>query len=178
MLGRFYITPGQWRHVFRWLLYGTLVLSVILLQTVILGKDGVFGRHPDLVAVAIVTVAMAEGAERGGLFALIASTFWALSGIERGALQIICLTAIPVLCSYLSHKIFSVPYFVSLITCGLTLLITQSLYFFLKMFYDGYPGYLYFTRLLPGILVALLFQPVIYWLVKTIGKIGDPYEAT
>lgn len=178
MLGRFYITPGQWRHVFRWLLYGALFLSVVLLQTVILGKNGVFGQHPDLVAVVIVCVAMAEGAERGGLFALIVSTFWALSGIERGALQIFCLTTIPVLCSYLSRKIFSVPYPVSLITCALTLLITQSLHFFLKMFYDGLPGYLYLTRLLPGMLVALLFQPLFYWLVKIIGKIGDPYEAT
>lgn len=178
MLGRFYITPGQWRRIFRWVLYGLLFLGTLLLQTVLLGKDGVFGQHPDLVAVVIISVAVAEGPERGGLFALIASTFWALSGIERGALQILCLTAVPVLCSYFSGKLFSASYMTSLITCGLTLLVAQTLNFLFMQFYEAVPGYFYMTRLLPGILVALLFQPLIYWLVKSIGKIGDPYEAT
>ena len=178
MLGRFYITPGQWRHIFRWTLYGVLFLGILLLQTVILGKNGVFGQHPDLVAVVIVCVAMAEGPERGGMFALFASTFWALSGIERGALQILCLTALPVLCGYLSRKLFSAHYLISLITCTVTLLAAQTLSYLLERFYEAVPGYLYVTRLLPGILVALLFQPVLYWLVKSIGKIGDPYEAT
>ncbi len=177
MLGRFYITPGQWRRIFRWILYGLLFLGTVLLQTVLLGKNGVFGRYPDLVAVVIICVAVAEGPERGGMFALIASTFWALSGIERGAIQILCLTALPVLSSYVSRKYFSAPYLTSLITCGGTLLVAQTLSFLLKRFYEAIPGYLYMTRLLPGILVALLFQPLIYWLVKSIGKIGDPYEA-
>ena len=178
MLGRFYITPGQWRRIFRWFLYGVLFLGTLLFQTVILGKNGVFGQHPDLVAVVIVCVAMAEGPERGGMFALIASAFWALSGIERGALQILCLTVFPVLCGYSSRKLFSVPYLTSLVTCGVTLFIAQTLGYLLERFYEALPGYLYLTRLLPGILVALLFQPMFYWLVKSIGKIGDSYEAT
>ena len=178
MLGRFYITPAQWRHIFRWVLYSLLLLGTILLQTVLLGKNGVFGSHPDLVAVVIICVAVAEGPERGGMFALIASTFWALSGIERGAIQIACLTVMPVTSSYLSRKLLSAPYLTSLVTCGGTLLVAQTLSFLLKQFYEAVPGILYMTRLLPGILVALLFQPLIYWLVKSIGKIGDPYEAT
>ncbi len=177
MLGRFYITPGQWRRIFRWLLYSLLFLSTILLQTVLLGKHGVFGSRPDLVALVIVSVAVAEGPERGGMFALITSTFWALSGIERGAIQILCLTAVPVLCSYFSNKHFSAPYLTALVNCGVSLLVAQTMPFLLRRFFEDVPGYLYVTRLLPGILVALLFQPLVYWLVKSIGRIGEPYEA-
>lgn len=149
----------------------------MMLQTVILGKDGIAGQSPDIVAVVIITVCMVEGPERGGLFALLTSVFWALSGIDRGALQILCLTAIPILCSHYSRKIFSLAYIPALITCGLTMFVAHTLSFLLKAFYEATPTYLYTTRLLPGILISLLFQPLIYWLSKSIEKIGDPYEA-
>lgn len=150
----------------------------MMLQTVILGKDGLWGQSPDFVAVVIITVCMVEGPERGGLFALLTSIFWALSGIDRGALQILCLTVLPVLCSHYSRKIFSIVYIPALLSCGLTLLISHGLSLALKVFYEAAPTHLYFTRLLPGILVSLLFQPLVYWLSKSIEKIGDPYEAT
>ena len=178
MLEKLYITPGQWRHILRWFLYVVLFLAAMMLQTVIFGKDGLWGQSPDFVAVVIITVCMVEGPERGGLFALLTSIFWALSGIDRGALQILCLTALPVLCSHYSRRIFTATYLPALITCGLTLFVTHSISFLLKVFYESAPSYLYTSRLLPGILVSLLFQPLVYWLSKSIEKIGDPYEAT
>ncbi len=176
MLEKFYITPGQWRHIFRWTLYTLLFLTALIVQTVILGKDGFLGQYPDIVAVVIITVCMVEGPERGGLFALLTSTFWALSGIDRGALQILFLTILPILCCYFSRRIFSITYIPDLISCALILFVTNSVVFFLKIFYDAIPSHMFFTRLLPGILVSLLFQPLIYWLVKSMEKIGDPYE--
>lgn len=176
MLEKFYITPGQWRHILRWALYTLLFLSAMILQTVIWGNDGFLGQYPDIVAVVIITVCMVEGPERGGLFALLTSTFWALSGIDRGALQILFLTVFPILCCHFSRKIFTITYIPDLISCGLILLLSNSAIFFLRIFYDGVPRHLFFTRLLSGILVSLLFQPLIYWLVKSMEKIGDPYE--
>ncbi len=178
MLDKLYITPRQWGHIFRWTMYFLLVLAAILLQTVIFGNGGMFGQRPDLVALVIISVCFREGPERGGLFALLSSTFWALSGIDQGALQILCLTALPLLGSLLCRKVFAASYMASLTVCIFTLLVSQSVGFLLKMFYEAAPGSLYFTRLLPGILVSLLFQPLIYWLVKCIEKIGEPYEAT
>ena len=178
MLEKFYITPGQWKHILRWTLYALLLLTAMIVQTVLLGKDGIFGQTADIAAVVILTVAMVEGPERGGMFALLSSIFWALSGIDRGALQILCLTVLPILSSYYSRKVFSISYIPDLLSCGLILFITNALHFLLRLFYDGIPRHLFYTRLLPGILVTLLFQPLIYWLVKSIEKIGDPYEAT
>lgn len=178
MSDKFYITPKQWRHILRWSLYTLLFLTGMIFQTVIWGKDGIFGHCPDLVAVVILTVCMVEGAERGGLFALLTSTFWALSGIDRGALQILCLTVLPIFSIHYSRKIFSVSYIPDLLSCGVILFLTHTLEYLLRLFYDGVPSHLFTTRLIPGILVSLLFQPLIYRLVKSIEKIGDPYEAT
>lgn len=178
MLEKFYITPKQWKHILRWSLYSLLFLVAIIFQTVIWGKDGFLGHFPDLVAVVILTVCMVEGTERGGLFALLASTFWALSGIDRGALQILCLTTLPIVSVFLTRKLFSMTYIPDLISCGLILFLTHTLEYLLRRFYDGIPRHLFTTRLLPGILISLLFQPLVYWLVKSIEKIGDPYEAT
>ena len=178
MLDKFYITPGQWRHILRWTLYTLLFLATLMLQAVVLGKDGMFGCYPDPVGVVIICVATVEGPERGGLFALLTSTFWALSGIDQGPLLILCLTALPILSGYLCRRIFSVSYLPSLISCGLILFVTETSGFFLKRFFEAVPGSLFLTQVLPGILVSLLFQPLFYWLVKSIQKIGDPYEAT
>ena len=73
MLEKFYITPGQWKHILRWTLYALLLLTAMIVQTVLLGKDGIFGQTADIVAVVILTVAMVEGPERGGMFALLSS---------------------------------------------------------------------------------------------------------
>jgi hypothetical protein len=119
---------------------------------------------------------MMEGPERGGLFALLTSTFWALSGADQGALQILFLTALPIVTGYLCRKIFTLNFLTCLISCVLILLLTQSTAFFLKCLFEKLPKELFLTRLLPGIPVSLLFQPLTYWLVKSIQKIGDPYE--
>ncbi len=178
MLDKFYISPKQWWHILRWVLYSLLFLTAMILQTVILGKDGLWGHTPDLVALVIITVCLVEGSERGGLFALLTSTIWALAGIDRGALQILCLTVLPILGSHYGRRVLSIAYVPELLSCILILFITGSLQYFLRLFYDGIPSHLFITRMLPGILVTLLFQPLVYWLVKSVEKIGDPYEAT
>ena len=178
MLDKLYLTPKQWRRILRWTLYSLLFLSALIAETVILGRDGFWGQSLALSPLVIVCVAMREGPERGGLFALLTSSFLALSGADQGPLQLLCLTVLSICGSHFSRKIFSVEYLPSLLCSGLFLLVTQTLCFLLKVFYQGIPRQLYLTRLIPGILVSLLFQPLIYWLVKSIEKIGDPYEAT
>ena len=91
---------------------------------------------------------------------------------------IFLLTVLPILASVLLRKIFVRSFFSDLISCGLLLLLTHTGDFLLRLINGTVAGKLYFTRLLPTVLVTLLFQPLIYWLVKIVEKIGDPYEAT
>lgn len=177
MLDKLYITPKQWTQIFRWALYCLLFLVAMMLQTVILGRYKLFGLQPDLVPVVISCVCLREGPERGGAYALGCSLFWALSGVDQGALLILLLTVLPILASVLLRRIFTHGFVSALVCCALILLLTHSASFLLKLFYESARGSLYFTRLLPTVVVSLLAQPAIYGLVKCIQKIGDPYEA-
>lgn len=178
MLDKLYITPRQWMHILRWSLYTLLFLTAMLLQTVVLGHQTLLGAKPDFVPVVITCVCLREGPERGGLFALLSSVFWALSGADMGSIYIIVLTVLPILGSLFCKRYLSGRYVPCLILCFLTLFVHHNASFLLKYIYEAMDSSLYFSRLLPCVLVSLLAQPLCYWLVKCIEKIGDAYEST
>lgn len=178
MLDKLYITPKQWLHILRWTLYALLFLLAMMLQTVVFGSRTIFGVRPDFVPVVITCVCLREGAERGGLFALLASLFWCLSGAEQGSVCIAVLTLVPVGGCLLFRTLVENRFLPCLVLVAATLFIEQSVMFLLKFFFDGLAGILFVRKMLPCVLVSLLAQPPVYGLVKCIGKIGDAYEST
>lgn len=176
MLDKLYITPKQWMHVLRWTLYSLLLLLAILLQTVIFGNRTILGIHPDLVPVVIVCVCLREGPERGGLFALLASLFWCLSGADMGSVAIAVLTIVSVLGGLLCRTVLVDRFVPCLIITVIALLLEHGIVLLLGMFFNGMPGILFFTDLLPCVLISSVSQPLVYWLVGKIEKVGDPYE--
>ena len=177
MLDKLYITPKQWMHILRWCLYAFLFLVAMMLQTVIFGNRTLLGAHPNVVPVVIVCVCLREGPERGGIFALTASVFWCLSGADYGTVSIAVLTVVPVLGGVVIRAVLSNRFVPCLIITFLTLLIEQSVIFLMKFFFGTMEGALYVAELLPCVIVSLLAQPVTYFLVKHIERIGDPYES-
>lgn len=177
MLDKFYITPKQWLRILRWSLYALLFLAAMMMQTVVLGNRTVLGTKPLLAPVVICCVCLREGAERGGVFALLASLFWCFSGAEYGPVSIAVQTAVPVLGAVGSRAVLSNRYVPCLLITFFTLLLEQSIVYALKLFGGSVQPQMFFTVLLPCVFVSLLFQPVIYLLVKQIEKIGDPYES-
>ncbi len=177
MLNKLYITPRQWLHVLRWSSYAALLVVAMMLQTVVFGNRTLLGTHPDFVPVVITCVCLREGAERGGTFALLGTLFWALSGADRGALYILVVTVLPMVGSLLSRSVLSRGFLSGFLCCGLTLWVLHSIIFVIVYFYEAAEGSLYFSRVLPCVLVSLLTYPLFYWLVKCIEKIGEPYES-
>lgn len=178
MLDKLYITPRQWLHILRWTLYALLFLLALLVQTVVLGNRSLFGAQPHLVPVVIVCVCLREGPERGGLFALLASLFWCLSGVSMGSVSIAVLTVVPVLASVLCRAVLANRFVPCLLATAVTLLAEQGLIFLIRYFFYGMDGSLLLRRFLPCVLVSVVFQPLIYFLVKRISTIGDAYEST
>lgn len=178
MLDKIYITPKQWLHILRWTLYTLLFLLAMMLQTVVFGNHTVFGVQPNLVPVVITCVCLREGAERGGLFALLTSLFWCLSGADEGSVSVAVLTVVPVLGSLLCSAVLANRFLPCLAVTTVTLLVEQSAIFLLKFFFDNMPGIRFLTDLIPCVLVSALAQPLVYLLVKRIEKIGDAYEST
>lgn len=178
MLDKLYITPKQWMHILRWTLYTLLFLFAMMLQTVVFGKHTFLGTHPSFVPIVITCVCLREGPERGGLFALLTSLLWCLSGADQGSVSIAVLTVLPVCGSLLCRRVLENRFLPCLIITFLTLFTEQTVIFLLKLFFDEMKGSLYLTELLPCVFVSLLVQPCIYLLVKRIERIGEPYEPT
>lgn len=178
MLDKLYITPRQWLHILRWFLYSLLLLFVMMLQTVVLGNRTMLGVHPHFVPIVIACVCLQEGPERGGLFALLASVFWCLSGADFGTVSIVMLTLVPVLGSVLCKALFANRFLPCLLVTLATLLLEQSAIFLLKFIFGDMDGILFLTELLPCVLVSMLAFVPVYFLVKSIEKIGDAYEST
>lgn len=178
MLDKLYITPRQWLQILRWTLYSLLFLSVMMVQTVVLGNRTIFGTHPSFVPIVIACVCLREGAERGGLFALLASLFWCLSGADQGSVSIFVLTVVPVAGALLCRAVLMNRFLPCLLISFLTLVCDQVIIFLLKYFFGHVPAALFTRELLPCVFLSILSQPLLYWLVKCIAKIGATYEST
>ena len=176
MLDKLYITPKQWLHILRWTLYALLFLLAMMLQTVVFGNHSFLGVHPSFVPVVITCVCLREGPERGGLFALLTSLFWCLSGADEGSVSIAVLTVVPVVGSVLCRAVLANRFLPCLVITVVTLFTEQTAIFVLKFFSGAADGRRFLTVLIPCVLVSALVQPVVYLLVKCIEKIGDAYE--
>lgn len=177
MLDKLYITPRQWLRILRWTLYCVLLVLMMMLQTVVFGNRTVFGIHPDLVPLVITCICLREGPERGGLFALLASLGWCLSGVDLGSVRILILTVVPVLGSLLCHSVLANRFLPCFIFTLLTLFCEQSAMFLLKHFFGTLPAHCFPNEALPCVLISVVLQPVVYWAVKATSRIGDAYES-
>ena len=178
MLDKLYITPRQWLHILRWTLYFLLFLLAMMIQTVVLGNRPIFGGNPDFISVVIVCVCLREEPEQGGLFALLTSLFWCLSGADGGSISIAVLTILPVLGSILCRSVLNNRFLPNLLITAVTLLALHSAVFGMRCFFDGMKASLFAEKLLPSLGVSILAQPPVYWLVKQIHRIGEKYEST
>ena len=74
------LTRQQQLRLTKWVLYALSVILAVVIQDVVMSKFSFLGATTDLPACVILLIAVVEGTEVGGLFALIASTLYYFSG--------------------------------------------------------------------------------------------------
>ena len=94
LLSKLYITPAQRLTALKWALYGALFLAVLVVQDVILSRLTLFGGRADLTSAVILLICVIEGADSGGIFALLASVFYVLAGTAPGEYAVVLITAL------------------------------------------------------------------------------------
>lgn len=177
MLDKLYITPKQWLRILRWGLYSLLFLLAMLTESSVFGRHALLGVCPQLVGVVVVCVCFREGPERGGLFALLATLFWCLSGASYGSLNIAVFTILPVAGTLFTRNTLMNRFVPCLLTALSALAAQQLVIFAIGYFLNDVSLLYFFVELLPCIAVSLLFQPPVYWLASRICRIGGPYES-
>lgn len=163
--------PEDRKSILMWGLFSLLLLLVVLIQTVLLGKLSVFGVHFDLLPLLVCAVAVAFGAEAGGLFALCAGLFWALSGGSDGSILLVCLTLSAVLSGYLCDAVFHRRRTTALLMALMSLLLCGFGTLLVRIFLDGV-GLWGVWKVLVRAAISLPLAPVFWWLTDNIRKVG------
>lgn len=145
---------------------------VLIVQDVIVSKHPPFGIKLQLIPVYIVCVCVREGPERGGLFALIASVFWCLSGADYGNLSVAILPVGAILGAVLCRAVLTVRLFPTFLCCAAVCLINDSVIFVFKLVLTAISPLQYPRVLLPGVGLSLLSVPVLYFAVKAVNRTG------
>ncbi len=155
----------------KWALYGLLFLITVVTQTVFLAHTQFFGTKLSFVPLVIVCVAVREGMEPGGLFALLTSLFWFFSGSADGSLCIFTLTLSGLLAGYFCGAYLTKNLVPCLLFCLIALILTQGGSFGIQSYLGGnFPadGWLLVGK---QVILSLIVTPVFWGLTRLIGKL-------
>lgn len=173
----FHLTRLQWRGILKWTLYSLLGLATLLLQTVVLAQLPVFGAKLAPLPLYIVCVCVREGPEKGGLFALLATLFWCLSGADYGNISVALLPIGSIFAAILCRVVLTQGLLPTALCAFAVSLLNASVIFAFKLILP--PTLVvesYWRVLLPGVALSTAFVPIQYPLVRRISRIGVPHE--
>ena len=168
---KLYLTQVQRRRLLKWGLYTLLCVLLLVLQDSMLSAFRIFGATTDLAAAVIILIAIHEGMEKGGLFALLASTIYWCSGSAPGPYSIAYITFLTIGATYARQSLWRRNF-------GSTGICTIAVIFIYELAVFGtgiFQGLTIWTRLGVFLITALMsciaMLPV-YPVVRVIGKIG------
>ena len=173
MLKYFHLTRLQWKSILKWSFYGLLTLLVLLMQTVIFAKLPVFGAKLIPLPGLIVCVCVREGPEKGGVYAILASLLWCLSGADFGNLSVAVIPVGSMLSAVLCREVLTLRFLPTALCCLAVSLLNAAVIFAFKLILPPTVALENLWEiLLPGVAMSMAFVPLHYALVKLISRIG------
>ncbi len=160
----------RYKKLIMWALYGGLFLLTMLLQTVVFGRTRILGVKLSLIPVLLVCISAIVGHEAGGLFCLIASFVWYLSGAADGSIGILTLTVCGIGAGFACSQ-FSRRFFPALGLSFAALLLHEGVVFWMQAYLGASEGAPFSWVLLMAVL-SVPSWAIFYLLAKAIGKVG------
>ena len=171
LIKKLHLTKLQRLKLLKKVLYAALCIFLLVLQDVTLSRFRFSGATTDLAACIILLIGIYEGMEDGGLFALIASTFYWFSGSAPGPHVIVCLTVLTVVICFIRQTFWRRSFGSIALCTGIAIMVYEITIFVIALL----GGLTIWPRLgvalLTGIMTCIVMMPL-YPLVKTIAKIG------
>lgn len=176
LLSKLYLTKVQRQSLLKWVLYALSLVLASVVQDVLLCKLDIFGATTELVPCGIFLICMLEGMESGSVFALVAACLYLFSGSAAGQYSIVLITALGIFVTFLRQSFLQKGFGAALIGALIGMVLYELVVFGIGLFL----GQTYFGRfpafLLRAILTVLTV-PVLYPLMRAIGKIGgEPWK--
>ena len=170
-MNKLHITHKQWICFLKWATYFLLFVLVLTLQGTMLSRHTILGTKLNLLPCVIVCVALTEGIEQGGIFALCTSAVWALAGADFGFVSIVVLTAGAIFFAWLCRAFLYNTLLPCAVCCFGMLLLNESCIFLLRLFLGSVDPLQYLLVLLPGVVFSMVGCPIFYYLSRLITKI-------
>lgn len=171
LAGRLHLTKKQRYSILRWSLLSLYVLLLSLTQDVIFCRVQILGATTDLVSCGILLICMLQDPGTGGVFALLAATFYFFTGTAPGAYTIALLPILGMLMNILRHVLLRRSFGTALICTGICMMLYELIVFAAGLFLGSTTT----DRLLRFVTTGLLsiaLIPLMYPVVVSIGKIG------
>ena len=171
LLSYLVLAPSQRRNLLKWGLYAALLVFLSVFQDVALSKVRLFGATSELVPCAIFLICILEGAEKGSIFALVASLLYLFSGTAPGVYSMVAITfcamgACILRQAYLQER------FSSAMLCVSLAMVCYVLVNFIFGIFLGLTIWSRFHGFIITAALSLVAVPVLYPVFKAIGKIG------
>lgn len=171
LAGKLYLTQNQRMKALRWGLCALTVFLTVLFQDVVFSRITVFGCSISLVPAVILLVCMMSPMESACVFALCSALFWSFDGAPLGSVSILLLPVeAAVLGAWrlarLTRNLTSV-----LLCCLLGLAVHEEVRFFVALFLGRAPWSYWYQGLVTAIF-SFLACPVLYPVIRAIGRIG------
>ena len=171
LLSYLVLTQNQRRNLLKWGLYAALLLFVSVVQDVILSRMRLMGATTELIPCVIFLIYILEGSQKGSVFTLIASLLYLFSGTAPGTYSMVAITFCGVgVCifrqAYLQER------FSSAMLCVTVAMVLYVLSNFAFGLFLGLTVPARFWGFLITAGLSLLAVPLLYPLLKAIGKIG------
>ena len=170
-LDKLLLTQRQRFNLLRWVLYGALYLAALLLQDAVLCRVDVRGGWVDLVPCLIFMITALQGAEQGSIFALTAAILYDCAGSAPGLYVIPVITILAVLVAVLRQACLRRGFFSIALCAALSMFVYEMVVFGAGLF-AGQTSPQRMESLLMTAALTMIAVPVIYPVVRGIGKIG------
>lgn len=168
---KLFLTQLQRRSLLKWGLYTLLLLVLSVMQDVFLCRVRLFGATTELVIVGIFLICLAEGAENGSVFSLVAACLYLFSGSAGGYHSIVLITALAIAVTLFRQSYLRKGFAASMLCTAFAVLVYEMAAFFIGVFLEmttlGRIG----SHFLTGV-YSLIFAPALYPLIRAIGAIG------
>lgn len=168
---KLYLTQVQRMRLLKWGLYGLLCLFLLVIQDSMLSSFRIFGATTDLAAAVIILIAIHEGMEKGGMFALIASLVYWCSGSAPGPYSIAYITILTIGASYIRQILWHRS-FASTGLCTIVIIYVYELAIFGTGIFQGLTIWARLGVFLTTALMSCIVMVPVYPVVRAIGKIG------
>lgn len=171
LLSHLVLTRNQQRNLLKWGLYTVLLLFISVLQDVVMSQVRVLGATTELIPCAIFLICVMEGAQQGSVFALTASLLYLFSGTAPGPYSMVAITFLSVgVCIF--RQAYLQESFSAAMLCVTVAMLCYVLVNFIFGLFLGLtiPARFHGFFITAGL--SLLAVPILYPLLKAIGKIG------